>query len=56
VSARHPSPLGQGGARARCTGPDDDGRFGDASGTVDFEAVLGDRGHVEFVFDGSTWY
>ena len=32
------------------------GRFGDASGTADFEAVLGDQGHVEVVFDGSIRY
>jgi hypothetical protein len=32
------------------------GRFRDASGTADFEAVLGDQGHVEVVFDGSIRY
>ena len=32
------------------------GRFRDATGTADFEAVLGDQGHVEVVFDGSIRY
>jgi hypothetical protein len=32
------------------------GQFRDSSGTADFEAVLGDQGHVEVVFDGSIRY
>jgi hypothetical protein len=32
------------------------GRFSEASGTADFEAVLGDQGHVDVVFAGSIHY
>jgi hypothetical protein len=32
------------------------GRFSDASGTAGFEAIVGDQGHVDVVFDGSIQY
>jgi hypothetical protein len=32
------------------------GRFRDAAGTADFEAVLGDQGHVDVVFEGTIRY